>query len=92
MTKTEFAEMAISKMFEMAGYDPNKVEEFVKEDEWYSKYSMTEEVEAEWEKWFIKASVNNKIFRNKKAARMEFNWFNLSYGLTTSIKTQQDDN
>jgi hypothetical protein len=79
--KNVFIKDAVNEMFKISNNDVS-YDDVTHENEWYIKYSMTSEQEAEWKTWFIKELVKRRLCLSKKHANNEFIWFNLNYGLT----------
>ncbi len=91
MRKEEkFFEDAINEMMKIAGHNvtyddlpKGEIPDEEAENPWYTYYTMTQDQNDEFRKWFIQKS--RKVFKvTKKKAQADHSWFSLSYGLKIS--------
>jgi hypothetical protein len=66
-------------------YINKTIEEVKEEEEWYNKYTITEEQYEEW-KTYSTALIQKVLKCNKATAEKEFSWFNLMYGIKVKQK------
>lgn len=80
MTKEDkiakFVMDAIYKQLDIAGYS----HDLIKEENWFSNYTMTEAQLNEWKQWFL-SECKSRFRWGKAMGEKEFMWFNLQYGL-----------
>lgn len=88
MKKEKAIRDIIDKMFEIAGYKLGFDDMIGRDDEWYSKYTMTTAQNDEWMLWGSEYLYKNKIVHSKRMAKNEMAWMNLSFGL----KIDNNDN
>lgn len=81
MKKEKAVRDIIDKMFEIAGYKIGYDDMIGRDDEWYSKYTMTTDQNDEWISWGTEYLYKNKVVHSKRMAKIEMGWMNLSFGL-----------
>ena len=74
----KFINKALDKMFQMVGFE-SVDENFVKQEDWYSKKTWTKDQSEEFKNWFIKEGKKDLKF-TKQMMEKEHAWFNLKYG------------
>lgn len=73
-----FLKKALNEMFVNVGFDQYD-ENFVKQEEWYSKKTWTNEQSNAFKTWFIK-QVRKELRFTKKVAEREYAMFDLMWG------------
>ena len=74
----KFFRKAIDEMFKVVGFDGFD-EEFVKNKDWYSLKSWSQDVEDNYKKWFYQQAKKDLKW-NPKTIEREYAWFHLMYG------------
>lgn len=74
----------IDKMFEIAGHDV-RYEDVLYKDEWYNKWTMTEDQSREWITWGTEY-IRKKLRTTKVMARKKMDWTNLMWGLRVATE------
>jgi hypothetical protein len=77
MSKELIIETLIDKMFEFAGHPIRYNDIKDSKDEWYTRWTMTEEQNKKWREWAINYLKKNGFLNPKR----EIDFFDLNYGL-----------
>jgi hypothetical protein len=80
----------INKMFELAGYNIKYEDILDRKDNWFQKYTMTEEQNKEWRKWGIEYLYKTKN-HSKKWAEREISMLDLYCGLQIKNKNAKSN-
>jgi hypothetical protein len=81
-----FMEDAINKMFMISGSNLRYSDVHSSTDKWWWDNTTTEEQLATWRGWFLVEIKKRRIAINVKSANLEFDMFNLAYGLKIEKK------
>ena len=74
----KFLDKALNEMFKSVGFESFD-SEFVKQKEWFSQKSWSEETEKKFKAWFYETAKKDLKW-NKTVIEKEYSWFNLMYG------------
>jgi hypothetical protein len=74
----KFFKKAIDQMFKVVGFDGFD-EEFVKNEDWYSLKTWSQETENKYKEWFFKHAKKDLKWEQQTIEK-EYAWFNLMYG------------
>jgi len=77
----KFLKNALNQMFTAVGFSEFD-EEFVKQENWFSKKTWTEEQSKEFKKWFV-SECRKELKFTKTMAEKEHAWFDLKWGWKT---------
>lgn len=78
----DFIKNALNKMFQFVGFEGFD-QNFVKQEEWYSLKSWTEEERETFRTWFL-LEAKTKMQWSKKTAEREFAYYDLMWGWATN--------
>lgn len=89
INRTNIADHLVDYQLTMVG---KTIAEAIKTEQWYSKWTMTEEQHSQLKAYAI--PLIKKVFKcNKKRAEGIFGWFDLQFGLRIdNEKTNDDEN
>lgn len=77
----DFLKGALNKMFQMVGFEGFDAE-FVKQDNWFSKRTWSEQDRETFRNWFL-AEAKTKMKWGKNSAEKEYSYFDLMWGWST---------
>jgi hypothetical protein len=76
-------EELINEMFRIAGHDVTYDDIKLREDSWYTDWTMTIEQHEQWMEWGAEY-LRKSLRLRKEAAKKQMAWFALNYGLKFS--------